>query len=193
MRQFASSHTVGETRVVFRSSSTWPASQCPPGPISSSTRVERPSEDAQMAAPSPDGPDPRTTWTSIKVFSGRRWRSPIVLRQLRAARGPGESEASCPTDDDGTSGVQLPAISRSRVAFSSIGDVHPVMRHAVAERVTRPFPASVCRPWRRTHASPGNHVVISNSASALKSAPNTGSQRWLAHQHLTDSNQARCG
>src|ERR1700689_1192341 len=107
---------------------------------------------------------------------------PDMLRQLRQP-GSLEEQLLAP-DDDGIAGFTTSDFPESRGVFF-FGDVHPVMRHAVAkeelDRFQRLF-VVLCA----VHTHPLEIRCHQQLASALKSAPNTGSQRWLAHEHLTD-------
>src|ERR1017187_739150 len=106
-----------------------------------------------------------------------------VLRQLREP-GSLEEQLLAP-DDDGIAGFTTSDFPESRGVFF-FGDVHPVMRHAVAKEELDRFQRLLV-VLGAVHTHPleiGGHQQL---ASALKSAPDTGSQRWLAHQHLTDS------
>src|SRR6202795_3564233 len=108
---------------------------------------------------------------------------PDVLRQLRE---PGSlKEQLLAPDDDGIAGFTTSDFPESRGVFF-FGDVHPVMRHAIAKEELDRF-QRLFVVLGAVHTHPLEIRCHQQLASALKSAPNTGSQRWLAHQHLTDS------
>src|ERR1700686_449110 len=108
---------------------------------------------------------------------------PDVLRQLRE---PGRLEEQfLAPDDDGIAGFTTSDFPESRGVFF-FGDVHPVMRHAIAKEELDRF-QRLFVVLGAVHTHPLEIRCHQQLASALKSAPNTGSQRWLAHQHLTDS------
>src|SRR6202790_5427591 len=108
---------------------------------------------------------------------------PDVLRQLRQLRSLKEQLLA--PDDDGIAGFTTSDFPESRGVFF-FGDVHPVMRHAVAKEELDRFQRLLV-VLGSVHTHPLEIRCHQQLASALKSAPNTGSQRWLAHQHLTDS------
>src|ERR1700676_5224560 len=108
---------------------------------------------------------------------------PDVLRQLRK---PGDlREQLLAPDDGGIAGFPTSDFPESRGVFC-FGDVHPVMRHAVAKEELDRFQRLLV-VLGAVHTHPLEIRCHQQLASALKSAPNAGSQRWLAHQHLTDS------
>src|ERR1700720_3332450 len=108
---------------------------------------------------------------------------PDVLRQLRQP-GSLEEQLLAP-DNHGIAGFTTSDFPESRGVFF-FGDVHPVMRHAVAKEQLDRF-QRLFVVLGAVHTHPLEIRCHQQLASALKSAPNTGSQRWLAHQHLTDS------